>query len=159
MARTDPAYCEEGDLLIGDLPLGPAHDPVQFINAAADEMDSYIGRRYVLPLPLGSLDVVSTLVLKRINAHLASGRLILSLAIASEDERLHAYGEYLVREAMRDLLAIRDGDLLLDGAEEVSTGADADAGPTIINHDEQSGVDTFYGEFTYGSVWAPGAKS
>lgn len=164
MARNAPTYCDESDLLIGDITLGVAYSRAEFIAAAADEMDSRIGVRYVLPLPaVEQLNTVTGLILKRINAQLASGRLIMSVASAGEDDSLHAYGKYLVDQAMDDLLRIERGDIILrmsdDSIVDEVGAASAPDGPIITNRDEQSGVDTFYENFTYGHVWAPGARS
>src|SRR3954469_12614421 len=108
------AYCELQDLMIGDM-IGPdPRDQRQFIDMAAAEMDAKLSSRYAMPLtpkhtalPTYELDL-----LRFINAKIATGRLIMA---KSMDGR-QAYALYLLQEADRDLMAIVNGDMLLDAA-------------------------------------------
>jgi phage gp36-like protein len=140
-------YSTIDDLLLGDLPLGSKIDPIRFVQDAADEIDSVLGFRYVTPIDVS--DSADTkryvkLLLKRINNHLASGRLILAADIGGEDSVLHAYGVSLIQEATAALCQIVNGTVSLEGAAENEVGG-ASTGPTIINEDERSGVAAFYG--------------
>lgn len=134
-------YCKSGDLLVGDL---GGTDPLrqQFVDLAADEMDAMIGFVYVLPLDLESLQAHVQLILKNLASKLASGRLLMAQAVGAEETSVHAYGKSLVDEAMRDLYAIRNGQIDL-GAIKVSTTGTNNA-PVIIEGDLVSAVDAFY---------------
>lgn len=138
-------YSTVDDLLLGDMPLGSKVDPIRFVQDAADEIDSVLGFRYVTPIDIA--DTASTarhvkLLLKRINNHLASGRLILAVDVGGEDSVLHAYGVSLIQEAIAWLTQIVNS-MTLEGAEE-KPGEDASTGPSIMNEDEFSAVATFY---------------
>lgn len=149
----DPGvYCGLEDLLLGDLTL-PRYmgDGSQFVNIAAEDIDSSLGHIYVTPIEIVGSDPTyraSTLMLKRINRLLASGRIILDLAAAGEDSDLHAYGRSLYREGMDLLQKIVTGDIVLAGADRVDAGLDAaSTGPRIINEDSASLVESFYARF------------
>lgn len=143
------AYCEVKDLLIGDIPTGGGLDPVKYVNDAADEIDSKIGFVYVTPITSIVRPVV--LLLKRINAHLASGRMILAATISAEGDQLNAYGQSLVADSMLAIEAIASGEILLPGATintDVIPPIDPLApvsGPLLIsNLDTVSRVESFY---------------
>lgn len=143
-------YSAAEDLLIGDLELHSALDPQKFVQDAADEMDSHLGVRFLVPIDTGNTSTVephAILALKRINNHLATGRLILAVAVGGEDDSLHAYGAYLVREALAALAAmIADPEAYLPGAE-VRADLPATTGPTIKHQDSESAVSRFYDEY------------
>lgn len=154
------AYAGTVDLLVGDIPLGGALDPVKYVNDAADEIDSKIGFRYTTPVNSTLRPV--TLLLKRLNAHLATGRLVLAATISAEDERLNAYGQSLVDEVMLTLEAIASGELPLPGATinpDVPTQESTSTEPILMGQkDPESQVEAFYdriafapGGFVYGS--------
>lgn len=143
------AYCTVADLLIGDIPTGGALDPAKYVNDAADEIDSNIGFRYNTPVISILRPVV--LLLKRINAHLASGRMILAATISAEGEQLNAYGQSLVADAMLAIEAIASGEMALPGATiNTDTVVPVDpleplAAPILINNlDPASHVESFY---------------
>lgn len=146
MART-VVYSEESDLLIGDLPLGSAYPPAKFIESACDEVDSYLGRMFDVPIDTSNSEVVR-LTLKRITNWLASGRLIMSVATAGQDSELHAYGWSLVKQAMDEIQMIMSGDLDLPGLDIIDTRTiESGTGPTVTNKDDVSRVDDFYDDF------------
>jgi hypothetical protein len=152
MARATASYSGEDDLLIGDMPLGSAYPPLKFIDAASDEVDSYLGRMFDVPIDLDEAGAVVILTLKRINNWLASGRLIMSVGTAGQDNELHAYGWSLVKQAMDELQAIMSGELTLPGLALIDTASiDSGSGPTVKNVDPVSRVDAFYGNHTYES--------
>lgn len=144
------AYCEEGDLLLGDIPIASYVSKTGYVNDAADEIDSYIGFIYRTPVTFTDPDDPATrparLLLKRINAHLASGRLIMALDAGGQDDRLHAYGYSLVKEAVASLMGIADGSIVLEGAAPVVEAPDSvePKGIVINNLDEESNVEAFY---------------
>lgn len=132
-------YCLDADLLIGDL-AGLDDEKKRYIDMAGDEMDSFIGYVYVLPLQGVSVHV--TLILKSICRKLASGWLLMAQAAGSEDTSVHAYGKSLVEEAYRDLWAIKNGAIDL-GVPKITVASTGDS-PAIIQGDKYSGVDAFY---------------
>ncbi len=152
------SYCETTDLIVGDIG-GLDGLKASFITAAENEMDSMLG--FVYELPLSGVSTHVTLLLKTICLKLASGRLLMAQAAGSEDTVVHAYGKSLVEEALRDLYAIRNGQIDLGAPKVTSMQATGNA-PAIHQGDDTSGVDTFYqimGSPLYGdapSGWRPG---
>lgn len=146
-------YCETDDLLLGDMLLSEDLNRYTYINAAASEIDSRIGYIYELPLNLEALTVAAGSILKNINAKLASGRLILAIAVGGEQQGLHAYGNSLVQEAYAELQLVLSGSLPLDGATRID-GAEGPGAPETINQDSKSGMDAFYDNF-FGFHWPP----
>ena len=142
------AYCEVVDLLIGDLPTSAALSPQKYVDDAADEIDSKIGFVYETPIDTaagGSTPRPVVLLLKRLNAHLATGRMILAATIIAEDERLNAYGARMVADAELAISQIATGAMVLDGA--IPSGLNALPAahiPMILNKDSESAVDAFY---------------
>lgn len=146
------AYCEADTLLLGAIPARTELDMQQFVNDAADEIDSIIGYTYETPvttredgLPLGERSPV-LLTLARINRYLASGRYILAVAATSEETELNAYGQRLVNEALATLKAIL-GSANFDARKLPDTDA-INKGPRITNAEVASNVDAFYGAYT-----------
>ena len=140
-------YSTVADLLIGDMPVAVGFSKQKFVDDAADEVDSVLGRRYVTPLDVSESSQIprhARLFVKRVANHLASGRLILALAAGGEDQALHAYGWHLVKNATEALAQIASGEYDLTGAPEVPGGDAANAGPSIQNVDASSGVEAFY---------------
>lgn len=148
-------YCTENDVLIGDVGL-PAGEADRYVNLAADEIDSDLGREYVMPVTEGAVSTSVWMLLKRINILIASGRLILSKATASEDGGEHAYGRSLLKEGQGIIKAILAGQIDLVGVARVA-GTDDGNGPVINQQDATSAVDTFYGYVGQrGDLWRPG---
>lgn len=145
MAST--AYCGIGDLLLGEIPLPGYLSPDKYVQDAADEIDSKIGHLYKTPVDLEAPDLSRTakLTLKRINAHLASGRLLLAVAAPDENRQLNAYGLSLVKEAIEALALIATGEYPLDGAEGMDGDTEMESSaPKISNLDPESSVEAFY---------------
>jgi phage gp36-like protein len=140
------AYCAVSDLLIGDIPTSAELDPQKYVNDAADEIDSKIGFVYETPIPT-TVPRPVVLLLKRLNAHLASGRLILAATITGEDVRLNAYGQSLVDEVQAALQMIVDGKLPLAQADLNDEVPRAEQTSRVLhaNQDAESAVDAFYG--------------
>ena len=171
---TGTAYCQTGDLLNGSIPLPSNIDPQKIIQDAADEIDSKIGYRYVTPIDLTEIDPTKDaavdgglkvsrpvrLSLKRINAALATGRIILAVASPQEQAALHAYGLSLVNEAAMALEMIRTGQVDLDGVDVIPNEAPQVSGPQISNLDPESNVEAFYNRIAappsgYGYGYSP----
>jgi hypothetical protein len=160
----EKGYCEEGDLLLGEMPISSALSVHKFITDTADEIDIRISRIYVTPIQLNQLERIGRLVLRLANARLASGRILMAQGQASQDDSLHAYAMHLINEAEATLDSIESGRLSLEGAA-FAAGLQTIAGPTIKNRDSESGVDAFYDEFLGGKprsplpntpIWRPG---
>ena len=156
------AYSLVTDLLIDDLTTSASFPKQKYVDDAADEMNIKIGTRYDLPIDLNSLAVPSRLLLKRINNYLASGRIILRLAISSEQVKLHELGATWVKEALDALEKIACGSVDLyatDGsAIETDPYLDVVHGPIVSNIDDASPVDSFYDYFnpqTWPAVYPP----
>lgn len=143
------AYCSTADLMIGDISTSAALDPAKYVADAADEIDSHIGFRYVTPIstetPPTPAPVV--LLLKRLNAHLATGRLILAATVLQEDVKLNAYGQSLVDSVLLSLALISSGQMVLVDVPP-APGNSADTlnphVPLVSNGDGESAVDAFY---------------
>lgn len=157
------SYSSEGDLILGDLQIPAAVSKQDFIDSAAEEIDSKIGFLYVLPIPFNDLPLHQQLLLKQINNKLASGRLILTLDIAGEETSLHAYGLRLITEAMNELMCIANGDVDLTAprTNPYDSSTDNNKAAAIVNHDAESAVDMFENSFMRGepSYWNPGSPT
>lgn len=154
-----PAYCTVVDLLIGDIPTSAALDPAKYVQDAADEIDSKIGFIYTTPIVDAPRPV--TLLLKRINAHLASGRLILAATITGEMDQLNAYGASLVADAELAIAQIAAGEIILQDvlpAPGVVLQTSIHA-PMIANGDSESSVDAFYSRVVGGSTFVSGGSA
>lgn len=141
------AYCEIRDLLIGNIPTPAYIDKTQYVALAADEIDAALGFRYVTPIAV--TDPVagrsSELLLKHINIHIASGRLILAAAAGGSDTEVHAYGMSLLRQGREALLSLASGDPALVGVTLLTGGPTVSSKvPLVLNGDEYSQVDEFY---------------
>lgn len=148
-------YSTVDDLLLGDIPLGSRVDANKFVQDAADEMDSALGFIYVTPIDTSATGVPRHvgLLLKRINNHLASGRLILAVSAGGEDTMVQAYGLSLIKAALDLLVRITSGTVL-EGVP-LHNPADANTGATVKNVDANSGVEMFYDYFMTPGVWQP----
>jgi hypothetical protein len=138
------SYCETEDLLLGNVPIPTT--AAKYVQDAADEMDSRLGLRYVTPVILdGNVPAQrpGVLLLKRINTWLASGRLLMALDAAGEDDQVHQYADRLVREAMAALKMIEDGEILLPGAEPVNPTESRTTGPVASWGDDASPVEEY----------------
>lgn len=153
------AYCLTSDLLKGDLPL-PAHIGAGqgYIDTAADEMDTVLGQLYVTPIVLDDIPAnrPSQLWLKTCCKFIASGRLILDLALSAEDDNLNAYGLSMLNQGLEMLKAIQSGAASITGATPLDPNAGAyQTGPMIFNEDSKSLVAAGY-EFLLDPLAIPG---
>jgi hypothetical protein len=141
-------YCKPEDLLINGTRLPQSVTVEGIIASAADEIDSELGLLYKTPVLVNELDADKRddyLLLKSINANLASGRLLTSMAAGGENNATHNYGKYLINFAYRLLNQITNGVRVLTSAERKSTApTDSRKGPKVVHGDRYSLVDNFY---------------
>lgn len=162
-------YATENDLMLGDMLLGPAVSPEKYLQEAEEDVDIALGDSFEMPYDVDDPNAIerTVILLRRITARLASGRLILAQAIGGEDQSLQAYGKHLISEAEQVLTAIRNGSLDFEGPTPIE-GAVEYTGPTVYNYDSESAVDSFYDYFMGANpvplppgagrpVWRPGA--
>lgn len=142
------AYCTAADVLLGNVPV-PA-SAGDYVQKAADEMDSMLGMRYVTPIVLNEGDPVQRpgfLLLQRINAWLASGRLLMALDAGGEDDQLHQYAKFLLEESMAALKALADGSTTLPGGVPVNPDSPYATGPQAAWADDTSPVEKYQDVF------------
>lgn len=152
MTVVENAYCAVGDLRLGDIAY-PSYlgTKEQRIQGAAKEIDTAIGHIYVTPVDIpdpipNDATRPSYLALEKINWLIASGRIILDMAAAGEQDNLHAYGKSMLKEGLDMLCAIASGEVKLPGVETLPTpeGQINYTGPVIQNEDPESLVEAFY---------------
>lgn len=151
MADSD-VYCTPSDIKLGELQLPRHVDVEQWIQDAANEMNSYIGQLYKLPLVLDPQrpdHLADILLLQKINADLTTGKIILLAFAGKSGEQLHAYGKMLVDSAKAEMTRISKGVTVLEAAERLETDDPQPNGPLISNMDDRSFVGDFYN--SYGS--------
>ena len=140
-------YSAEGDLLLGNIPLPAYASAEKYITDAQNEIDSVVGFIYETPLDVSESSAMvkpARLLIKRISNWLATGRIVLAIAAASERQELNAYGANLVKQAETLLQQIGNGEVVLEGAVTVESKAAPFAGPQIYNKDPESNVEAFY---------------
>lgn len=150
-------YCDVDDLLVGDLRFGNDVLQDRFVLDAADEIDGALGVVYSLPITQAMVPAHSWKTLKRCNAHLATGRLLMAVGVPGEEDAVHAYALFMLREGHELLAALASGQIPLPGVPQVPGQGDFRA-PMIVQGDIESGVDTFY-RYTMGDedvAWRPG---
>ncbi len=140
------AYCEESDLLTGNIPTHEYIDQPSYIQMAANEIDAALAMRYLVPVVVPALPMYAAtpLMLKTINLKLASGRIITAAASSAEQTEVHAYGLMLIREALEQLRMISTGDYILPGAPQVTMPGTATKPVMVTNVDPESQVEAFY---------------
>jgi hypothetical protein len=168
------AYCTTADLLLGQLEsrLPIEVNPTEYINLAADEIDGRLGFTYLTPFDIegvNSLPLHQVKLLKSINAKRASGRIIMAVTIATEDNLVHQYALRLMQEADLELAAIANGDVRLSAPLVDSEGNPLDPTddpddfdpyariPTAENIDMYSATAAFEAAVYQGQpvVWTP----
>ena len=146
------AYCANSDLLLSsNLPMPTGLDKSKFVQDAADEINVAISNLYKVPvaflLPTDQAKYAATITfLKQLNARLATGRLIMAIDAVGQNQSLHAYGLFLLKEVQGILQQIKDREIVLEGAPVTENDPHQyDApGPRIYQKDEVSGVESFY---------------
>ena len=152
------AYCKVDDVntLKGDLTLPQATEIDNFIERASSDIDAALSERYQVPITITNETTVS--ILKAITSSLACGRMVLAIAIASEDTSTQAYGRALIRRAIEGegqaigLRELREGRFILPGATLKSGLASANLFALRISSPKPDGVsDKSYFEYFYES--------
>lgn len=144
-------YSEVKDMLTGPIPLPRSLDPEKYVQDAADEIDTQLGFTYETPIVAVEGAVLPkpvSLLLKRINNLIASGRVIMAAAGPSQDTAVNAYGRSLVVEGQAALASIAKGAIVLEGAVRLPSDSLEMQGPRITNAETGSNVDAFYGHYT-----------
>jgi phage gp36-like protein len=153
------AYCSVSDLLVKDVLQGRPGLLQDWVNRAAEEMDSLLGFRYVVPLRhkpnLPGFHYHEQLIIKQINAKLASGRYLMAQHQNDERDRLHAYGRALVNEALKEIEAIASGKVDLASAVLFADAFDDDTRrlPQANNYDEESLLHGWENTVLRGDPW------
>lgn len=140
-------YCGVSDLMMGNIPMPSYIDKQQQVDSAAEEIDAKIGFKYSTPVDISQtspVDRPAILLLKKINAFIATGRILMAVDAAGEDEQVHAYANRLLAEAYAALEAIAAGTIELTGAD-ANVNAPARTSAIIVNNvDSESLVEAFY---------------
>lgn len=141
------AYSQVGDLLFGAIPT-QGQDLEQWITRADEEIDAAIGNLYVTPIsfPASSEARPGQLLVKKISSQIATGRAIMAMDAGSQENNLHQYGLFLLKEATSSLKCIQEGEVVLPGVQMIST-EDLTSAPKVYNVDESSAVEDFFGNF------------
>lgn len=144
-------YSTAQDLMFGSIPV-PA-DVDKWITVADDEIDAGVGRLYVTPLtfPGDTVSRPGMLLIKRASAMLATGRAIMAIDSGSQEDNLHQYAAYLVKQGCKIIEDIVDGELTLPGVQLVNPES-ATTAPKIYNVDASSAVEDFFSNFQAPSV-------
>lgn len=147
-------YSQVDDLLLGDITLGARANADKYVIDATEEINSCLGYRYELPLPWGDevptpnpapIPNYSKLLLKRCANLIASGRMIMALAVGGEDLSTHAYGNSLLTEGHLMMESLCNGNTDIPNAVIIDVVVSGiDRGPSIQQQDATSGVDAFY---------------
>lgn len=150
------AYSVVDDLLIDDSVYSVDLD--KHIGLADDEINVRLGYVYEIPLvpvpPAVGLRAQDILLLKMISSKLASGRIILAAATPGEDNNLHAYGRYLVNDAMQSLNLLASGEIDIEAVRlDVLTEEDLSRLPSVVNQDEESLLLGFEETVMRGNPW------
>lgn len=163
MSANRPVYCTTAAIQTHvqniRLPQGVTWDSLA--EAAANEVDSHLGTRYITPLVASAADPETKATaywLQNVSSMIAAARLMLSTAAPGSQDTANNYGKYLLQNAMTLINDVLSGKVDLQGVEEVGAGNDGIRGATIINQDQYSQVDLFYDNFMPEGI-APGRST
>lgn len=97
------SWASEEDLFVGTLNTSGL-DTAKYLLDAEEEILVYLGQIYQLPLPALPADLTRTM--KFIHQRMASGRLIMDIAMSTENNELNAYGLSLLKDGHDQLCRI-----------------------------------------------------
>lgn len=119
------SYCTSTDLLIDHQMYTDTNEKDRYVRAAADAMDAKLGFLYVVPVDVASDEFPAheASLLKKINAELATGRLIMSRSSGGQENNVNQYALFLIKQAEGDLMALANGNVDLH-APRVDSGGD-----------------------------------
>lgn len=159
MAEQYHMYSDPDDMLVGTDFALPADDTLErFVRDAAQEIDSRLGFKYVIPLKFtrivgGSVSYVdpedsstytpSYLLVRRLSNFIASGRYLLAATSPEEQNSLHQYANKLLRDAEAILSQITSNRADLEIEELPSDDMDTPYGLLVKNRDKRSMVQEF----------------
>lgn len=161
------AYCQVEDLLLGDVTVGGSINRQLYVDQAAEEMDSKLGWIYKTPIDLDGatanpptipetippLPRHEALLLKTINAKIATARLIMAVSINEEGNAVHAYALRLLKEGNDELIMLANGTILLSAPRSESTPDEISRVPGVVNEDVESLLDPFYNTVNRSRPW------
>jgi len=117
------------DEILSNLPIASGSSVQAFLDSAEAEMNSYMIGLYEVPISVPSSVATTTSgvtanLLQSIQQDLSAGRLLLALDATMEDDKIHAYAEWLVDNSTRKLEDIRSQTLILPGATKDTDRSD-----------------------------------
>lgn len=137
-------YSNVTDLFVGDITVD---DTIKqnHVDRAADEVDSRLGFLYVTPFVEGDISRPGWLLIQRLANFIASGRLLLEIDQAGEQQMIHAYGKRLLDDAEATIQLILSGQIDLRPQDPTEIEVPAINGAKVVNLDPYSQVEAFYG--------------
>lgn len=143
-------YCKADDLLLGNIPRPPSqsqNDAQKYVDQAAEEIDAALGFKYQTPLVFDENNATqrpSRLLIKKINVHIATGRLLMAADAAGSDDQVHQYAKYILETGTQALQMIVNGDVELVGPQPINATGSSASGPRVFSGDTESNVEAFY---------------
>lgn len=146
------AYATESDVtpLLGDLVLPSTLSIGSYVNRGADEIDLWLGLRYIVPIE--ATDYYTQRLLATANAELAAAHIFLAQASGGEDNKVNAYGLFLYERAQERIAPYLEA-MQLPGVVLRPQPA-LGAGPiAILQQDDKSLLTAAYGYFGNRPKW------
>ena len=145
-------YCTESSIQthVQNIRLPGSVTWTSLAEAAANEVDSYLGTRYVTPFVVSAADPSTSSTaywLQNVSSMIAAARLMLSTAAPGSQDSANNYGQYLLRNAMQLINDVLSGKVDLEGLQEIAANGSGIQGATVLNQDRESQVDVFYDNF------------
>ena len=139
-------YGDITDLDVGDISVLD-DTKTRHVNNAADEIDSRLGFMYQTPFTVSNTSDAGWKLIQRLARFVASGRLLMEIAQASENQMVQAYAKRLLDDAEAAFALILEGKVNLSPATPSDPGSSVDNqnAVTVTNLDPYSQVEAFYG--------------
>ena len=141
------AFCTVSDLVMGDVTIGPSVNVPSYILRAANEITLKLSQKFKTPLTYQSSDpanAITTNFLRDVNSNIATGRIIMSLSVNRELERVNAYANRLLRDGTEAINSVLEGTIVLPGLIPATAAVVTEQNILVGNQDQFSGVDAFY---------------